>query len=403
MSIKGCAKVKTQIRNWIYENEDNIITWRRDFHSHPELSWQEFRTQEKILEVLHSFGIDGKKFSGTGISFDLGKEGPIIALRADMDALPMPDEKVSKPYTSKNPGAAHSCGHDAHVAMLLGAAGALKSIEDQLPGRIRFIFQPSEEASPPGAEQMVKDGIMDQVVAILGVHITADLPVGTIGMKREKAWASATELNITIHGKGGHGAYPHRSVDSVLVGSMVVQALHTLVSRNVDPLESAVLTIGKIDSGTVRNVIPETATLLGTLRTFNLEVRDYLIKRIQEVIHGVTEAMGATGELDYDSGYPPGINTLGISLLVEESLASIADVKEIVQLPPGMGAEDFAFYLQEAPGCFYNVGAGNKEKGITYPAHHPLFDVDESALKVGAQALASNAIDLLKRTDLHKK
>lgn len=395
--------MKNLIYHWIDDHEADLISWRRAIHSEPELGWQEVKTQKKILDALHSFGIEGKPFSKTGVSFDLGSgQEPIVALRADMDALPMPDEKGAE-YSSRNEGKAHSCGHDAHVAMLLGSAGALKGVEKEIPGTIRFIFQPSEEASPPGAEQMVKDGIMKDVVGVLGLHVTSDLPVGTLGMKREKAWASATELNIVIHGKGGHGAYPHRTVDSVLVGAMVLQALHTLVSRNVDPLESAVLTVGKLESGSVRNVIPETAFLYGTLRTFNLAVRDHLLKRIQEVVDGVCAAMGATGEFHFDSGYPPGINTLEVSLMVEEESMKIPGVEKIVQLSPGMGAEDFAFFLQEAPGCFYNLGVGNVDRGITYPGHHPLFDVDESALKIGAKTLAINGIALLQHPKLHKK
>ena len=206
-----------------------------------------------------------------------------------------------------------------------------------------------------------------------------------------------------IHGKGGHGAYPHKTVDSVLVGSMVLQALHTLVSRNIDPLEPAVLTVGKLESGSVRNVIPETAFLYGTLRTFNLEVRDLLLKRIRLVVEGIPLAMGATGDFSHDSGYPPGVNTLEVSLLVEDTVVAIPGVNDVVQLSPGMGAEDFAFFLQEAPGCFYNLGVGNKERGLNGPAHHPLFDLDESALKIGAKTLAINGLELLKRKDLHKK
>ncbi len=392
-----------KIFDWVNRHEGSIITWRREIHAQPELGWKEFKTQQKILDVLASFGIEGKKVSKTGVTFDLGKTGgPIVALRADMDALPMPDEK-GVDYSYKFEGIAHSCGHDAHVAMLLGAAGALKQVEAEIPGKIRFIFQPSEETSPSGAEQMVKDGIMNEVVGILGLHVSTDLPVGTIGMKREKAWASATELNIVIHGKGGHGAYPHKTVDSVLVGSMVLQALHTLVSRNIDPLEPAVLTVGKLESGSVRNVIPETAFLYGTLRTFNLEVRDLLLKRIRQVVEGIPLAMGATGDFSHDSGYPPGVNTLEVSLLVEDTVVAIPGVNDVVQLSPGMGAEDFAFFLQEAPGCFYNLGVGNKERGLNGPAHHPLFDLDESALKIGAKTLAINGLELLKRKDLHKK
>ena len=395
--------MNSKVYNWIDENENNLIEWRREIHAHPELGWQEFKTQQKILDVLNSFDIKGKKVSGTGVTFDLGSmDGPIVALRADMDALPMPDEKETD-YSSKVEGVAHSCGHDAHVAMLLGAAGALKQVESEIPGKIRFIFQPSEEASPSGAEKMVKDGVMNGVDGVLGLHVSADLPVGTIGMKREKAWASATELNIVIHGKGGHGAYPHRTVDSVLVGSMVLQALHTLVSRNIDPLEPAVLTIGKLESGSVRNVIPETAFLYGTLRTFDLEVRELLLKRICEVVEGIPLAMGAAGEFNHDSGYPPGINTLDVSLMVENTVMKIPGVNDIAQLSPGMGAEDFAFFLQEAPGCFYNLGVGNKERGFNGPAHHPLFDLDESALKIGAKTLAINGLELLKCKDLHKK
>lgn len=393
--------MKKQINQWMNDHEASLIDWRRSIHSHPEIGWQEFETQKKILDVLSSFGIQGKKFSKTGVTFDLGEKGPMIGLRADMDALPMPDEK-EKSYSSKVAGVAHSCGHDAHVAMLLGAAGALKSIEDQISGRIRFIFQPSEESSPPGAEQMVKDGIMDGVDGILGLHVASDLPVGTIGIKKEKAWASATEINIVIHGKGGHGAYPHKTVDSVLVGSMVLQALHTLVSRNIDPLESAVLTFGKLESGTVRNVIPETAFLYGTLRTFDLKVRDFLIQRVKEVVDGICAAMGARGEVEFDAGYPPGINTPEISLLVASAVEEIPEVKKVEYLPPGMGAEDFAFFLQEAPGCFYNLGVGKSNGEINYPGHHPQFDIDEAALKIGAKSLAFTGIELLKQLGLSK-
>lgn len=393
--------MKEKIDQWVNDHETSVIEWRRSIHAHPETGWQEFETQKKILNVLASLGITGEKFSKTGVTFDLGRGGPLVALRADMDALPMPDEK-GKSYSSQVSGVTHSCGHDAHVAMLLGAAGALKSIEKEIPGRIRFIFQPSEESSPSGAEQMVKDGIMKDVSGVLGLHVASDLPVGTIGIKKEKAWASATEINIVIHGKGGHGAYPHKTVDSVLVGSMVLQALHTLVSRNIDPLESAVLTFGKLESGTVRNVIPETAFLYGTLRTFNLSVRDFLIQRIQEVVEGISSAMGAKGEVEFDSGYPPGINTPEISLLVADVVKEISEVNHVEFLPPGMGAEDFAFFLQEAPGCFYNLGVGKTNGEVNYPAHHPKFDIDESALKIGAKSLALTSLKLLEKTELHR-
>ncbi len=380
------------------ERQEKITLLRRHFHAHPELSFLEFETTKRVARELASLGYEnlrigtGGKQTGVVAELNSHKSGPCFALRADMDALPM-KEKSEAPYASQNPEAMHACGHDAHTAMLLGAADILKEVAEELPGRVRFIFQPSEESPhQSGARSLIADGVLQGVDAIGGLHVWASVPSGVVGYNPGALMASADEWECTVYGKGGHGAMPHEAVDPVVAASQMVGLLQTVISRETNPLDTAVLTVGRIEGGTTFNIIPDKAFMQGTVRTFNPAVREAIPLQMERIFRGLGEATRCKAEFHYKEVLPPTMNDEKITELAREVALVLTGSPEKVRLiPPTMGAEDMSLYLQQIPGAFLFLGIRNEEKGITAPQHHPEFDVDEDVLPLGSALLAGMA------------
>ena len=371
------------IRKEIKEIEKMIIDWRRDFHQFPELSFQEHRTGDVIADELRSMGLEPKvKVGKTGVTADLKfGNGPMIGLRADMDALPI-QETSGLPFSSQNDGVMHACGHDGHMAMLLGAAKALTQIDNQYNGTVRFIFQPAEEGEG-GARYMIEDGCLEGIDEIYGIHVWNYQPVGEVGVKDGPVLAAADMFDIKIKGIGGHGAAPQGTVDSIVVASHLVQALQTIVSRNTNPLESTVVSIGKINGGHNFNIIADEVSLSGTARAYSEENRNLIKTRMEEIIKGVEKTYNANITFDYKNGYPPTINHVGPTQKVLKAAEKVVGDKAGMPYL-SMGGEDFAYYLKEKPGCFFFVGSAPNEQELFETPHHcSHFTMDERALLVG--------------------
>ena len=361
---------------------DEVVSWRRYMHQHPELSFKEVKTAEYIKEKLLSFGLEVKtNIGGHGLIGILegNQAGKTIALRADFDALPIPDEK-EVPYKSQNPGVMHACGHDGHTAALLGTAEALSHFRQQLKGKVIFIFQPAEELPPGGAKFMIEDGVLDGVDYVFGAHLDSQTPLGKITVGEGYQMAAVDKFEIHIQGKGGHGARPHEAIDSIVIGSDIISSLQKIVSRGVNPLQSAVVTIGVFQSGTAFNVIADKAKIEGTVRTFDGEVRKQVEKQIYSIVEGITTAFGATFTIDYLNGYPALYNHQAETETVRALLAEQFSEENIVDMQQSMGAEDFSYFLLERPGTYFRVGSQNEDEATHYPHHHPKFDIDERAL-----------------------
>ena len=385
------------IRNIIKKHANSIVALRRHFHTYPELSAQEFNTQQKIMVELLALGLQPRKIAVTGVIADLhgALPGKTVAIRADIDALALQDE-CGQPYQSQNVGVCHACGHDGHTAMLIGVAKALVEVKDTLTGTVRFLFQPSEECFPGGALAMVAEGAVTGVDAIIGTHLWQTVKVGTIGLTYGPMMASPDEFSIKIKGKGGHASMPHQTVDALLVGAQIVVGLNTIVSRNVDPMEQAVISLGVFKAGETFNIIADTAILTGTVRSFNEKMRVLLFDRIEQVTKGICEAAGATFTFEKQLGFPPVINNPAISEILAEAGAETLGAENVLTINPVMGGEDFSVYLGKVPGAFMFVGIGNEEAGIIYPQHHPRFDMDEKALAYGTEIMTRAALTLLK-------
>lgn len=387
----------TIIKTLIEKHYDSIVNLRRHFHMHPELSAVEFDTQQKIMDELSALGLEPKKIAGTGVIAQLEgiSPGKTIAIRADIDALELQDE-CNKPYQSQNPGVCHACGHDGHTAMLLGIAKTLVELKHEFSGAVRFLFQPSEERFPGGAEAMIAAGALDGVDYIIGAHLWQTLEVGTIGITYGPMMASPDEFTIKIKGRGGHASMPHQTVDALLVGAQIAVALNTIVSRQVDPMEQAVISLGVFKAGETFNIIPDTALLNGTVRSFNPKMRTLLFERIEQVIAGICQAAGATFTFDKHLGFLPVINHPEISKVLASAGSEALGSEKVLTINPVMGGEDFSQYLEKVPGAFMFVGIGNQEAGIIYPQHHPKFDMDERALFHGVEVMTRAALTLLK-------
>ncbi|GAB3805940.1 M20 metallopeptidase family protein [Virgibacillus kimchii] len=352
---------------------------RRYFHRYPELSWEEFETAtfiKKRLQKLHIEILDYPLPHVVG--YIEGAEGnQTIALRADMDALPVKEEG-DKPYQSNKPGISHACGHDGHMAVLLGVAEWLVQHHDQISPNIVLLFQPSEETEPSGAADLVEKGALDDVDAVYGLHLWQGLEKGKIGLAHGPMMASSDEFEITIQGSGGHGSTPHTTVDPIYISSHMIQALQAIVSRNTDPNETKVISVGSIEAGKTYNIIPDTVTMKGTVRAFSLETVHYIEKRIREVTEGICSTFHATGKVNYIKGTPPLINHEEESGRVEHAVQQAFGNDTFEEMKPIMGAEDFANYLLHKPGAFAFVGMdGEKSR---YPHHHSRFDIDEEVL-----------------------
>ncbi|MGG7619017.1 amidohydrolase [Bacillus coreaensis] len=365
---------------------DDVISWRRHLHTYPELSFQEEKTAQFVFDTLHSFGdFELSRPTKTSVIARLiGQEtGKVVALRADMDALAIQEENDFS-FTSKFPGVMHACGHDGHTAMLLGAAKILSQFRDELKGEIRFVFQHAEEIHPGGAQELVKEGVLDGVDCMIGTHLMSNLKVGQMGVIYGPVTANSDRFDITIKGKGGHASTPESAIDPLLIGAQVVTNLQQIVSRNTSPLDQVVVSVTNFQAGTgAYNVIPDSVKLSGSVRSFGSEVRESTVEAIERIIKGNTQAHQATYELDYRYGYGSVVNDEEVTKLLEETILQEWGEERVSYLPPLMGGEDFSAYSQTVPSCFVLIGAGNEEKGIVYPHHHPRFTVDEDALEDG--------------------
>ena len=396
------VQTETALRQDIDEILPGVIADRRDFHEHPELANQEVRTAGIVADRLRSLGVDDVRTSiaSTGVTGLIhgtkAGDGPTVLLRADMDALPILEENQVE-YVSQNPGVMHACGHDAHTAMLLGVARLLNERKDQFAGTVKLLFQPAEELPPGGAKPMIDAGVMNdpKVDAAFGLHISQDNPVGWLGVRPGPAMAAADRFTMKINGKGGHGAKPDDTIDPIVIGSQIVSALQTLVSRTMDPAEEAVVTVGYFTAGKAFNVIPDYAELGGTVRTFNARNRDMLERRIGEMATGIAQAMGATLDYVYTRGYPATVNDPEMAELVREEAAKVVGEEGVHTPPLMMGAEDFSYFLEEVPGAYWFVGSTNEERGLVWGHHHPRFDLDEAAMAIGMESMVNVALRYL--------
>lgn len=373
------------------------IEMRREFHMHPEPSMEEVRTSDRILEELEKMGISCKKVADTGVVgiIEGKKPGKTIALRADIDALDL-QEMNDVPYKSQNPGFMHGCGHDGHAAGLLTAAKILKAESDKFSGRVKLLFQPGEEVAK-GAKRMIEEGVLDDVDGIFGIHLWNDCKVGTVSVEAGPRMASASLFKVHVIGKGGHGSMPHQGIDAVVVGSAIVSNLQSLVSREISPLNPAVLTVGKFNAGSRFNVLAGEAYMEGTTRCFDYGVNDAFEPMMRRVIEKTAESYRATAVLDYEQLIIPTINNPEMSAIGEEAVEKILGKEGLVKYEKTTGGEDFAFYLQKVPGAFAFVGTKNEKKVPLYPHHHPKFDIDEDALEVSAGLYAQYAVDFLSK------
>ncbi|NET00408.1 MAG: amidohydrolase [Sphaerospermopsis sp. SIO1G1] len=386
-STQNLANVRLEIRAL----QPQLITWRRHIHQKPELGFKEKLTAEFISNKLQSWGIEHQTgIAKTGIVAIIKGEksggDKVLGIRADMDALPIQEENQVS-YCSQNDGVMHACGHDGHTAIALGTAYYLHQHRQDFSGTVKILFQPAEEG-PGGAKPMIEAGVLKNpdVDAIIGLHLWNDLPIGTVAVKPGAFMAAISVFNCTIFGKGGHGALPHQTVDSIIVSAQIVNALQTIVARNVNPLDAAVVTIGELHSGTRANVIADTAKMSGSLRYFNPDLQDFFEQRIEEIIAGVCKLHGANYQLNYTNLYPPVVNDPKIAAIVKDAAETVVETP--VNIFPEyqiLGSEDMSFFLREVPGCYFFVGSANAEKNLNFPHHHPKFDFDETALVVGVE------------------
>jgi amidohydrolase len=363
---------------------ERLVAIRRDLHRNPELSWQEHRTAVQICRFLDELGIAYRRdVAGTGIVADLpgAGSGPRIALRADTDALPVLEE-TGVPFASQNPGVMHACGHDAHTTMLLGAA-ALLAADPELPAPVRLIFQPAEELGS-GAEGMIREGVLDDVAMIFGGHVDRHFRVGSIAVTDGPVNASTDSFMIQITGRGGHAARPHETIDAVVVGSLMVMALQTIVSREMNPLSPSVVTVGRFDAGTANNVIAGQAVLEGSIRAQDPTVRAALHRSVERIAHSIGQLHGAAVEFSVGQGTPPLVNPVDSTAIARRAAAVAVGLERVTRMElPSMGGEDFSFYLERIPGCYVRFGTA-REGVEQFPAHSSKFNIDEEALAVGA-------------------
>jgi len=396
--------------------EQKVIAWRRDFHEHPELGNNEIRTAGIVAKHLQSLGIEVKTgVAKTGVVGLLkgGKPGPVVALRADMDGLPVIERtpvafasKVKTQYNGQEVGVMHACGHDSHIAILMGVAEILSSMKNELSGTVKFIFQPAEEGAPAGeqggAELMVKEGVLENphVDAVFGLHINSQTEVGKITYRPGGTMAGVNDMKITIKGRSAHGAYPWSSIDPVVVAAQIINNLQTIVSRNLNITENAgVVTIGSIHGGNRSNIIPEQVEMMGTVRTLSIEDEKLFIERIKQIVTKTGEANGAIAEIKipYTSHYPVTFNDIALTEKMLPSLRNTAGAENVLLKPAVTGAEDFSFYQQKAPGLYFFLGGmpkGGDPK--TAPSHHtPDFYIDETGFKLGVKALTNLVLDYM--------
>lgn len=387
------------LRNRIADLRPSLVAMRRDFHRHPELAFQEFRTAEKLALHLHALGLEVQTgIATTGVVARLkgAKPGKTVMVRADIDALPI-HEATGAEYASQNPGVMHACGHDGHAAVAAHVATLLSEMQDELEGNVVFTFQPAEEIVG-GARPMVEAGVMEGVDRVVGLHLYSLLPAGTVGVRPGPSMAAADAFTLTVRGKGTHAAMPHEGVDTVLISAHIITALQSLVSRETDPVNTAVITIATLTAGEgAHNIIPETAELKGTLRTFDASLRAKLVRRIEEVAQGIAAAMGGSAEIAWRDGSPAVVNNPELTQRFRALATEVVGPEKVLETPPVMGGDDMAEFLNRAPGVYFWVGAGDPATGKNKPHHHPGFDIDdERALPVAVELLTRATLDFLK-------
>ncbi len=381
-----------KIRHLAKQYFPEFLAVRHHLHAHPELSYQEFETSKFVQQKLDEFGIPYTIKATTGVVGIIKGKNPssrVIALRADMDALPIL-EANDVPYRSQNPGVMHACGHDVHTTCLLGAARILQELRDEWEGTVKLIFQPGEEKNPGGASLMIKDGVLEdpKPQGILALHVHTLLEVGKFGFRSGKVMASADELYFTIKGQGGHAASPHLTFDPIMISSHLIIALQQLVSRNNNPFNPSVLSITAINGGNTTNVIPDEVKLMGTFRAMDETWRFRAHELMRKMATGLVEGMGGKLDLHIDVGYPAVHNNDELTRLAREKAIEFLGAENITETELRMGAEDFGYYAQQIPACFYRLGTMNKAKGITAGVHTPYFNIDENAIELGMGMMA---------------
>lgn len=377
---------------------DRLVAWRRDFHQHPELGFKEHRTAGIVAQYLTELGLEiqtGVAETGVVGLLEGESDGPTILLRFDMDALPI-QEKNETEYASQSPGVMHACGHDGHTTIGLGVATLLQAHKEDFPGRIKFVFQPAEEGLG-GAERMIEEGVLENPhpVLSLALHLWNTKPVGWLGIIPGPVMAGSEILDITVRGKGGHGAAPQQTADPVLAAAQIISALQSIVSRNVDPLEQAVISITWMRAGEAHNIIPEEVNLKGTIRTFTQETRDLVLTRVEEIPEKVADALGCEAEVRTTKLTPPVNNDPSLTEAVLGLAKKLFPDAEIDQIQRTMGSEDMAFLMESIPGFYLFLGSNNVERGLAAPHHNPYFDFDESVLPMGVVMLAAMALQAL--------
>ncbi len=380
--------------------ENQLIEWRRDFHMYPEVGFKEFRTSKKVLEELNRMNIETTSgIGGTGVVGLIkgGQKGKTIALRADMDALPITEEN-NVPYRSKNKGVMHACGHDAHTSMLLGAATILSGLKGSLKGNVKLIFQPAEEVPEGGASTLIQEGVLikPKVNAIVGLHLVPRFPSGVVVIKEGVVTAATDKLEIRIIGKSGHAARPYEGVDAIVVASQVIGSIQAMITRQTDALDPKIVSIGRICGGEAHNVIAKEVTMSGTIRTFSKEARQIVQELIRKTCQSIAQSMGAKADVKIDQGNPPQINHPGLFKVLRSALPESLGKKGVMDFKtPSLGGEDFALYSEKVPGFFFLLGCGSDKEGSSRPLHSSHFDFDEAILPKGAAAMACCAMALM--------
>jgi len=392
----------TRLHDEIDELLPGLVADRRYLHEHPELGFQEHNTAKFVAERLQALGVEDIR---TGVN-QTGVTGLVrgtaagpnrcVLVRADMDALPILEENDVE-YRSQTDGVMHACGHDAHTAILLGLARTLMARRDEFAGTVKLLFQPSEELFPGGAKGMIEEGVLEDphVDAAFALHMAQHQPLGVITISPGPIMAAPDAFRAVIHGKGGHAAAPHQAVDPIVIGAHIVNALQTVVSRTIDPVGSCVVTVANFNAGEAFNVIPDVATIGGTVRTLTPEIRDRAEERVRTIVEGVTASLGGTVEFEYTRGYPATVNDPAAAALVAAAATKVVGADKVVSPPPSMGGEDFAYFLLERPGAMFQVGSKNEERGLVWGHHHPRFDIDEDSLAIGLETMAVTVLDYL--------
>ncbi|KLT65027.1 M20 family metallopeptidase [Pedobacter sp. BMA] len=391
--------IKNKVQDLAAQIFKDVVGFRQHLHAHPELSFKEFETSLYVKDKLSKWGIEFTSCANTGVVGLIKGNKPsdkVIALRADMDALPI-HEGNDKPYASKNPGVMHACGHDVHTSSLLGTAYILNQLKDDFGGTIKLIFQPAEELLPGGASIMIKEGVLENPKPdyIVGQHVMPLIDAGKVGFRSGIYMASTDELYVTVTGKGGHGAQPHQNIDPVLIASHIIIALQQIVSRNADPRLPSVLSFGKVTANGATNIIPNEVKIEGTFRTLDEDWRAEAHKRMKKMAEGIAESMGGSCDFDIHKGYPFLINEAKLTANARTSAEEYLGKENVVDLDIWMAAEDFSFYSQVTDACFYRLGTGNAEKDTQYSVHTPRFDVDEDALQLSTGLMAYIALKQL--------